>query len=107
MEKEIERLFRVPNRILQEVLTNYSKKKRFNTAFLFTNEELLEQLDKADAAMRKAEDDFDIRLENKTVSFDDFQEFMIAKANYLLESNNARDLIISRQNPINAILASI
>jgi hypothetical protein len=106
MDKEIEILFRVPYRILQKVSEEIQKKGRFWFAFQFAKEELLDQIEKADSAMAKAEDDFRTRIKNSEVSSDHVKQFMLAKAEYSIKSREVKDSILSRLNPLASTLAS-
>lgn len=106
MDREIEILFRVPYRILQQVEIDAGEKKRFGTAFQYTDAELLDRIEKADSALAQAEDNFKIQIQKSEVSLDHRRQFMHAKAEYSIKSEELKDAILSRLNPIFSILCS-
>jgi predicted DNA binding CopG/RHH family protein len=105
LDKEIEILFRVPSRILQQVKTNVHEKNIFGIAFEFKDNELLSQIEKADSALLKAEYDFNIRVESGMVSKDIIKQFMTAKAEYFINSEEVKDSILTRSNPLFSIFS--
>jgi len=106
MDREIEILFRVPNRILHQVSAKTIEKKGFGIAFQYTNQELISEIERADSAIAQAEDNFKIQMEKGEVSIEHRKQFMHAKAQYFIDSGELKDLVLSRLHPILSALTA-
>jgi len=107
MKDRIERLFRVPHRILEAVRQALEKKKMLGIIHKFTKEELFSQIDQADSAMEKAKADFEIGVENDSESPELLLMFRQAHFDYFRKSSDLRGLVHSRVDSAADFIASI